>query len=56
MMTLMSDRNVHLDRNRSWSEGNTDEEVKDFRPILNPVTDVWDDRSKAVAEDQSGLD
>ena len=54
-VTLMSDRNVQLYRNRSRFEGNIGEEIKDVRPILSSVTDVWDDRSKVVTEDQSGL-
>ena len=54
-VTLMSDRSVQLYRNRSRSEGNIGEEIKDVRPILSSVTDVWDDRSKVVTEDQSGL-
>ena len=54
-VTLMSDRSVQLYRNKSRSEGNIGEEIKDVRPILSSVTDVWDDRSKVVTEDQSGL-
>ena len=54
-VTLMSDRSVQLYRKRSRSEGNIGEEIKDVRPILSSVTDVWDDRSKVVTEDQSGL-
>ena len=50
----MSNRSV-LDKNRSQSEGNIGEEIKDVRPILSSVTDVWDGRSKTVTEDQSGL-
>ena len=30
---------VQLDRNRSRSEGNIGEEIKDIRPILSSVTD-----------------
>ena len=44
-----------MDRNRSRSEGNVGEEIKDVRPILSSVTNVWNGRSKAVTEDQSGL-
>ena len=51
----MSDRSLQLYRNRSRCEGNIGEEIKDVRPILSSVTDVWDDRSKVVTEDQSGL-
>ena len=54
-VTLMSDRSVQLYRNRSQSEGNIGQEIKDVRPILSSVTGVWDDRSKVVTEDQSGL-
>ena len=54
-VTLMSDGSVQLDRKRSQSEGNIGEEINDVRPILSSVTDVWDSRSKAVTEDQSGL-
>ena len=54
-VTLMSDRSVQLYRNRSRSEGNIGEEIKDVRLILSSVTDVWDDRSKVITEDQSGL-
>ena len=54
-VTLMSDRSVQLYRNRSQSEGNIGEEIKDARPILSSVTDIWDDRSKIITEDQSGL-
>ena len=50
----MSNRSV-LDKNRSQSEGNIGEEIKDVRPILSSVTDVWDGRSKTVTENQSGL-
>ena len=43
----------------SWteglSEGNIHEEIKDIRPILSSVTDVWDGRSKAVTKNQYGL-
>ena len=40
-VTLTSDRSaMHLDRNRSRSEGNSGEEIKDVRPILSSVTDV----------------
>ena len=44
-----------MDRNRSRSEGNVGEEIKDVRPILSSVTNVWNGRSKAVTEDQSDL-
>ena len=44
-----------MDRNRSRSEGNVGEEIKDVRPILSSVTNVWNGRSKAVTEDQCGL-
>ena len=45
-----------MDRNRSRSEGNNvGEEIKDVRLILSSVTNVWNGRSKAVTEDQSGL-
>ena len=54
-MILMSSRSVQLDRNRSRSEINIGEEIKDVRPILISVTDVWDGRSKATTDDQSGL-
>ena len=55
-VTLTSERStVQLQRNRSRSEGNIGEEIKDVRPILSSVTDVWNDRSMAVTEDQSGL-
>ena len=54
-VTLMSDGSVHLERNRSWSEGNIGAEIKDVRSILSSVTYFWDGRSKAVTEDQSGL-
>ena len=55
-VTLTSDRSaMHLDRNRSRSEGNIGEEIKDVRPILSSVTDVWNGRSMAVTEDQPGL-
>ena len=40
-VTLTSGRSaMHLDRNRSRSEGNIGEEIKDVRPILSSVTDV----------------
>ena len=55
VVTLMSNRSVQLNRNRSRSEGNIGEEYKDVRLILTSATDVWDGRSKAVTEDQSGL-
>ena len=42
---------VQLDRNTSRSKGNIGEEIKDVRPILSSVTDVWNDRSMAVTED-----
>ena len=42
---------MQLDRNRSRSEGDIGEEIKDVRPILSSVTDVWNDRSMAVTED-----
>ena len=54
-VTMMSDRSVQLDRNWSQCEGNIGKEIKDVRAILSSVTDVWDGRSKAVTEDQSGL-
>ena len=55
-VTLTSDRSaMQLDRNRSRSEGNIGEEIKDVRPRLSFVTDVWNDRSVAVTEDQPGL-
>ena len=55
-VTLMSDRSaMQLDRNRSRSEGNIGEEIKDVRPRLSSVTDVWNGRSVAVTEDQPGL-
>ena len=51
-VTLTSDRSaMQLDRNRSRSEGNIGEEIRDVRPILSSVTDVWNDRSMAVTED-----
>ena len=34
-VTLMSDRSVQLDRNRSWSAGNIVEEIKDVRLLLS---------------------
>ena len=40
VVTLMSDRSVQLNRNRSRSEGNIGEEYKDFRLILTSATDV----------------
>ena len=46
---------MQLVRNRSRSEGDIGEEIKDVRPILSSVTDVWDGKSTAVTEDQSGL-
>ena len=55
-VTLMSDRSVvQLDWNRSRSVDNIGEEIKDARPKLGSVTDVWDGRSMAVTEDQSRL-
>ena len=55
-VTVTSDRSaMQLDRNRSRSEGNIGEEIKDFRPILSSATDVWNGRSMAVTEDQPGL-
>ena len=38
-VTLMSDRSVQLDRNRSRSESNIGKEIRDVRPILSSVTD-----------------
>ena len=40
VVTLMSDRSVQLNRNRSRSEGNIGEEYKDVRLILTSTTDV----------------
>ena len=40
VVTLMSDRSVQLNRNRSRSEGNIGEEYKDVRLILTSATDV----------------
>ena len=37
-VTLMSERSVQLDRNRSQSECNTGEEINNGRPILSYVT------------------
>ena len=34
-MSQMSDRCVQLDGNRSWSEGNNGDEIKDIRSILS---------------------
>ena len=40
-VTLMSDRSVmQLEWNRSWSEDNIGEEIKDARPKLSSVTNV----------------
>ena len=55
-VTLFSDRSVQLKRNISWYEGNIGEEIRYVRSILSSTTDVSDSRSKAVTEDQSGLD
>ena len=54
-LMLLGRSAVQLDRNRSRSEGKIGEEIKDVRPILSSATDVWNDRSIAVTEDQSGL-
>ena len=40
VVTLMSDRSVQLNRNRSRSDGNIGEEYKDVRLILTSATDV----------------
>ena len=40
VVTLMSDRSVQLNRNRSRSEGNIGEEYEDVRLILTSATDV----------------
>ena len=40
VVTLMSDRSVQLNRNRSRSEGNIGEEYKDVRLTLTSATDV----------------
>ena len=34
-VTQMSDRCVQLDRNRSWSESNNGDEIKDVRWVLS---------------------
>ena len=34
----MSERSMQLNRNRSQSEGNSGEEIKDVRPMLSCVT------------------
>ena len=44
-----------MDRNRSESEANIGEEIKDVRSIISSVTDTWNVRSMTVTEDQSGL-
>ena len=38
VVTLMSERSMQLNRNRSQSEGNSGEEIKDVRPMLSCVT------------------
>ena len=40
VVTLMSDRSVQLNRNRSRSEGNIGEEYKDVILTLTSATDV----------------
>ena len=54
-LMLLGRSAVQLNRNRSRSEGKIGEEIKDIRPILSSATDVWNDRSMSVTEDQSGL-
>ena len=34
-VTQMSDKCLQLDRNRSWSEGNNGDKIKDVRSILS---------------------
>ena len=40
-----------MDRIGSQSEANIGEEIKDVRPILSSVTDIWNIISMAVTED-----
>ena len=46
---------MQMDRIGSQSEANIGEEIKDVRPILSSVTDIWNIISMAVTEDQSDL-
>ena len=43
-LILLGRSAVQSDRNRSRSEGNIGGEVKDVRPILSSITDVWNGR------------